>query len=461
MIIRHDVDDQKYLDLGEEYSSSVAYLGGCAGTLIDSNWILTAAHCVKGRESALFNVQHIDKEYRVETIMVHPKFGLDREGQHDIALMQLKDPVMNGKPAELYDSKDEESRRVVFVGRGTFGNGQEGLIEHDAKQRGATNTIIGTSDQWIEFEFDSPENATTLEGISGSGDSGGPAFITVDERLYVVGVSSRQRGNGLKEGTYGVHEYYTRVSSNIAWIESVINNAEKAADLPVHPIIDAIKTDNEAQFRKTVSNEVLSNEPVMREAFYQSVLLNRVSMAEALLSQGVDISSLVVNQVSLFELAILAKREDYIKMLVFKFKHLKNVHKKDSKILPLAMSVLGEDSQALEPIKILLDQGANINAQTEQGDTTVILAGWLTDDLDLVAHLVERGADVNIPNQNGDTPLIDAASKGKIEILDFLLNHGADIDIKNNDGLSALDVARKRENSEAIKMIVAKSKELK
>lgn len=461
MIIRHDLDDQRYLDLGQKYSPTVAYIGSCAGTLLEGDWVLTAAHCVKERENTIFYARHMDNEYRIEKIVVHPKYKSGRKAQHDIALIQLKEFVANGKPVKLYDSKDEEGKPVVFVGRGTYGNGKDGLIEDDGKQRGATNKVIGTSDQWIEFLFDRPENATALEGISGSGDSGGPAFITTGYQLYVAGVSSYQNSNGQEAGTYGVNEYYARVSSNISWIESVINDAEKATVLPVHPIIDAIKSDDEMLLREALTNEVLEDEIIMREAFIQSVILNRVSLAEKLIVRGADIGSVAINQVSLFELAIFAERLDYLKMLIFKFKHLEKIHSENSKVLPLLVSVVGGDPLVLEGVKILLDQGANINVQTSQGNTAVILAGCLTDNLKLITLLVEQGADVNIPNENGDTALIDAAFKGKNEILGYLLNNGADINVKNNAGQSALDMARQTENSDAIRMLLTKSKENK
>jgi len=85
------------------------------------------------------------------------------------------------------------------------------------------------------------------------------------------------------------------------------------------------------------------------------------------------------------------------------------------------------------------------------------LAGWSTNNLDLVALLVERGADINIANGNGDTPLIDAACKGKNEMLEYLLNNGADIDAKNYAGTSALDMAQNSKNSAAVEMLVNRS----
>jgi len=446
IIIRHDVDDQKYLDLGQEYSSSVAYIRDCAGTLIESDWVLTAAHCVQGREESIVLARHIDKEYRVEKLLVHPKYSSGENQQHDIALIQLKEFVKNGNPAKLYNSKDEKGKPVVFVGRGGYGNGRDGKIEEDGKERGSTNTVIDTSEQWIEFLFDAPENATVLEGISGSGDSGGPAFITIDSQLYVAGVSSYQLRNGNEKSTYGVSEYYARVSSNIEWIESVINGTEKAASLPVHPIIDAIKSDDETQLREVLTTEILSDEIIMEEAFIQSVILDRVSLAEDLIMAGADVGSVGINQLSLFEFAILAERPEYVKMLIFKTRHLENIHSNNSRVLPLLVFMLGADPHVLEAVNILLDQGANINSQNLQGDTAVLLASWFTDNLDLITVLVERGADVNIRNDSGNTPLMASAYQGKNGILGYLLKNGADIDIKNSDGESAKSMALERKD---------------
>jgi len=230
-------------------------------------------------------------------------------------------------------------------------------------------------------------------------------------------------------------------------------NSDANNPVPDHPIVDAIKLDNESMLRKSLSSEVLSNKMIIAEAFYQSVVLERVSLAAVMIEQGADVASVVIRERSLFEFVIHTERAEYMKMLILQFSHLKGMHAQSSAVLPLFIARLDDDEDVLKPVNILLDQGANINAQTRQGETAVILAGWIRDDLDLVTLLVERGADVNQENQNGDTPLIDAAYKGNIEILKYLLNHGADVSIKNKRGFTALDTARKRGHSEAEKII--------
>lgn len=60
IVIRHDVPDSEYQEFAEEFSQSLVYLGGCAATLIETHWAVTAAHCLVGREDELFEVQHLD-----------------------------------------------------------------------------------------------------------------------------------------------------------------------------------------------------------------------------------------------------------------------------------------------------------------------------------------------------------------------------------------------------------------
>ena len=455
MIIRHDVDDSRYLELGDRYSASVVYLGcGCAGTLLHASWALTAAHCVAGRENAVFAVRHLDREYRVEAITVHPGYEADGSGHCDIALVQLKESVQNGEPASLYRRDDEKGQSVVFVGRGVFGNGRDGLLRHDRKQRGATNTAIGTSEHLIGFAFDAPGTASALEGISGPGDSGGPAFVTHDSRLYVAGVSSRQERNGCREGTYGVLEYYTRVSVHVSDIERVMAGASAPVVID-HPIIDAIRNDSLPQLEAAAHGDVLRDVAIMSEALCQSVVLDRPALAAALLGRGVDVPSLTIDGSSLHEVALHLDRRGFFDTLLEWCRGSTDVHDPASAILPLLITRQGDDSRLMVRVGLVLDQGANIDARTPQGDTALILAGWDTGDLALVRLLIEQGADVDIANDNGDTPLMDAAYTGRHEILELLLASGADRTLRNVRGESALDKARAEGHEKAVALLRA------
>lgn len=226
IVIRHDVEDRAYRELGGQYSASVAYAGGCAATVLAPSWLLTAAHCTVGREERYVSARHLGSDYRIERLIPHPRYDRADHERFDIALIRLQDPIPDARPARIFRGRDEVGRVVVFVGRGTFGNGRDGLLREDGIERGATNEVVGATERILEFVFDAPGDATELEGISSRGDSGGPAFLELDSGLYVLGVSSYQQGRGHPEGTYGVSEHYSRVSTYADWLDSAMEGTE-------------------------------------------------------------------------------------------------------------------------------------------------------------------------------------------------------------------------------------------
>lgn len=452
IVIRHDVEDKEYLTLGQQFSPSVAYIGGCAATLIDVSWVLTAAHCLAGKEHRLFYVKHIDAQYRLQNIFIHPKFDNNNDEFNDIALVQLKDPIETGKPAQLYQDYNENGQPVVFVGRGTFGNGKDGLIRDDNIQRGATNIVDMVNKHVLGFTFNRPPKSTIYEGISSRGDSGGPAFIKYADKLYVIGISSYQVGNGYKEGHYGVAEYYTRVSSHYSWLKSVMNETAVAI-IPRHPLITAILNNDKEALSQAITSAVIKDKEIIQEAFYQSVVLDRPELATVLIKSGVNIHNLRINKVSLFEFSLQQKRKEYFRALQKVTSKWANVHPVESSVLPLFIAQFLHEKDLFQGIKSLIKQGANIDAQTSSGDSALIIAGWNSDNFVLFKLLISYGANVNLANNNGDTALMDSAYLSKLINLRYLLENGADITLKNKRGQTALKIAELKMNAKILEVL--------
>src|SRR4051812_38718638 len=95
--------------------------------------------------------------------------------------------------------------------------------------RGMTNRIEATFQDSLITTFDAPPAGTKLEGATGPGDSGGPAYVEVGGKTYLAGVGSNSSGSA-EEGTlgkYGAVNAYCRVSTHVSWINKTI-----AADSP-------------------------------------------------------------------------------------------------------------------------------------------------------------------------------------------------------------------------------------
>lgn len=242
IIKRHDVPDFKYRELGEMYRQTMVEgivpgergptLGNGNGTLVAADWVLTAAHVAatlpkrgEADGSKPPNVSINGIWYPVEAVYVHPAWK-GPDSPEDIALIRLAEPVPGAKPACLYPGRDEVGRTAVVVGTGGTGDGVTGSRKLDGKIRGATIRVGSAEESGMRlvWTFASPAQpgVTPLEGISGRGDSGGPAFLRHKGRLCVAGVSSMQERHGLKNGQYGVTEYYPRVSFFRGWLEKVM-----------------------------------------------------------------------------------------------------------------------------------------------------------------------------------------------------------------------------------------------
>ncbi len=114
----------------------------------------------------------------------------------------------------------------------------------------------------------------------------------------------------------------------------------------------------------------------------------------------------------------------------------------------------------LEQVRALIDAGADLDAQGDNGETplnTAILKGHV-----LVATLlIDRGAGIQARNKGGFTPLHAAAYANAVEIAEQLLSRGADVnDQQNKAGGTALSVASEEGHAGVAKVLIAHGADL-
>lgn len=263
--IRDDRKDDLYTGLAAQPQFRASgYLrigtGGVgSATLVDPEWVLTAAHCVIDENGPAATTWRFEIGGQVVDIPVENVFfpagwitsGFD--GGYDVAMLKLPRPFRGVKPAALYTDRDEVGKVITTLGYGTTGDGTTGNLLPAGTRRAGQNTIDATaaliqvpgyampplaigSDRTVLYDFDSPSATTStigsakplhLEYSGAPGDSGGGAFVLAGSGSRILGVVSRGYSpNGRAQSVYGTTAVYTRVSSNLDWIRSVMANRE-------------------------------------------------------------------------------------------------------------------------------------------------------------------------------------------------------------------------------------------
>jgi ankyrin repeat protein len=113
-------------------------------------------------------------------------------------------------------------------------------------------------------------------------------------------------------------------------------------------------------------------------------------------------------------------------------------------------------SENFEVVRILIKYNPTyINARSGTGWTPLYWAsgGHYFKDGSAFRLLLEHGADINAQNQAGRTPLHRASFNGAVEVVRLLLEHGADVEVKDKYGKTALQLAAREGRDEVVKLL--------
>lgn len=119
-------------------------------------------------------------------------------------------------------------------------------------------------------------------------------------------------------------------------------------------------------------------------------------------------------------------------------------------------------------VKLLADNGADINARGKDGSTllmTALVAGG-PGGTDTALYLIQKGVDVNAADSQGATALLLAAAMGNVDVVKALIAKGANVNAKTDAGLTPLakaqeadfdpaDADRKARQDEIVRLLKA------
>ena len=210
----------------------------CTATLIGQKTVLTAGHCVNSNPNTAYTFVLNGISYEIKSIIVHLEFKMNGHLDdnnlpiNDIAIAFLyKSPSV--QPAIVSNVKPDLDEKITLVG---FGITSEKVHDYGIKR--VTNNVISKIYDSKRFTFEGNGNLYGAEvGNTCYGDSGGPAFSTINNQEVIVGITS----GGL--GACGIEGWDTDVSAFYCWINETTNG--DLAKLDNIEIIDDSQFDNE------------------------------------------------------------------------------------------------------------------------------------------------------------------------------------------------------------------------
>merc|ERR1712179_203697 len=209
----------------------------CGGSIINSKWVVTAAHCVDGQSRTSLRIKagvntasSSDGQVKsIKTVIMHGQYSSSTGGYpNDIALLELDSPLtLNDfvKTVPMPSSKDQnfEGNSDCWItgwGKlsGSHSSGSD--ILYEARMPTISNSECRSRWTGITGATIYDHHICLLEQqVSAcSGDSGGPYVCRVNGEYVLAGVTSW----GLSTCTGEYPSVYTRVSHFIDWIGNYV-----------------------------------------------------------------------------------------------------------------------------------------------------------------------------------------------------------------------------------------------
>ena len=228
----------------------------CGGSIIDSQWIVTAAHCVVGASPDGLDVhvgtstlrgRSAGNRLMVVEIVVHPDWDASAY-RNDVALLRLAEPLAFGSsvaPIRVPVSQDPNAWPPVGTAATISGWGSTEFEGDPSNQlRAAQIQILGSPDRGDCGSYGSSFDGVVeicagvpTGGIDAcQGDSGSPLVVDVEGTPVLAGVTSV----GFECGRVDYPGIFTRLTTFVSWMGGYVPSLSGPVDAPQQVQVAAI-----------------------------------------------------------------------------------------------------------------------------------------------------------------------------------------------------------------------------
>lgn len=209
----------------------------CAGSIIYSEYVITAAHCVSDVDvdniEVVAGLNKLDEQlnefntFGVSNVYINPKYNPSSSFTNDIAILKLSKPVefdynVGSICLPLTNPSYAYNKEVVMVGWGSFKQGSSSMSNNLLQMK---RKCVNDVDLCKSSGFNYDHETTYCAVVSGKeqdtceGDSGGPMQIKINEKWFIYGVTSVGATDCLPTEA----SFYAMVPIHLDWIVSIVD----------------------------------------------------------------------------------------------------------------------------------------------------------------------------------------------------------------------------------------------